>query len=103
MDEYPVQRQSKRYPVRLRVAFVAGRLEGEGVARNLSSGGVFVETPHGPPPGQNINLFVLGKKGDPPLPLVGEVCRREESGFAVSGLNDEESVAALIERIILGH
>jgi PilZ domain len=91
-------RRSTRYPLALSVRFqTAGPVTGSsgtGVTRNLSSGGMFIETTREAEPGSQVKIIVewpVLLQGAVPLQFIalGQVVRCNESGFGMRILRYE--------------
>ena len=90
------KRKNPRHRTLFDVAFVSGRLEGEGVLANLSSGGVAIEcATHRPAVGSElrIEIFVEPKA----LQILGTVSRHTETGFAVEHAGLDEELEKLVK------
>ena len=91
------RRDSERLLVELNVSFCdLGRPEEsfEDVARNLSEGGVFIETSVGLPLGTPLQLEVRFGPGKPSVVVNGEVIR-VEAEMGVTGSTQERRVVGL--------
>lgn len=109
------RRRTRRFQVELSVAFRhLGRPEENfaELARNISEGGVFIETSVGLPIGTPLALEILGVPGGRPITIEGEVVRVEwnagntgstiengERGLAVEFRPGQDGLRALIRHI----
>ncbi len=68
--------------IRRAVDFSWGQEHGLGWGRNISLGGMFVESRERPAPGVNVSLTVRFRRA-PTVSIPARVCRTQEGGFAV--------------------
>ncbi|MFP4445745.1 MAG: PilZ domain-containing protein [Desulfosudaceae bacterium] len=82
-DEAAEKRRHPRKPVRLSVKLTCGPFSGQEQARDISLGGIFVETTEEIRPGEDIQLLIPFSNQELQIRLKGKVARKTEDGIGV--------------------
>ena len=77
------KRQHQRKPIRLSVKLNSGWISGEKQARDISLGGIFVETTEKFSPGQDIQLAIPFSNQNHQIKMKGTVARITDDGIGV--------------------
>ncbi|MFO8048297.1 MAG: PilZ domain-containing protein [Desulfosudaceae bacterium] len=77
------KRKHPRKPVKLSVNLTCGKRSGEKQARDISLGGIFVETSEEIKPGEEIQLAIPFSNQDRQIRLKGRVARKTDDGIGV--------------------
>jgi len=77
------QRKHGRKACKRPAAIAAGDIRYEGVAKNISDGGIFIETPATVSVGQEVSLIISLFSFENPVSITGKVVRTEPLGVAV--------------------
>ena len=82
-EEAAEKRRHPRKPLRLNVKLTSGPFSGEEQARDISLGGIFVETAEELRPGEEIQLSIPFSNQELHIRLKGKVARKTEDGIGV--------------------
>ncbi len=77
------KRQHERRPVKLTVKLTCGQISGEKSARDISLGGIFVETADEIAPGQELQLAIPFSNNERYIRMKGTVARITDDGIGV--------------------
>ena len=77
------KRQYPRKPLRLNVSVTRGGVSGTGMARDISLGGLFLETMEEMAPGQVLQLSIPFTNQDRQIKVKGKVVRMTEDGVGI--------------------
>jgi hypothetical protein len=75
MAQPHIERKTPRYQMQVRIFFVSGSLEGEGVVQNLSKGGCCVISETQAPEGAEVNAWIYFPDYERPLKVDQAVVR----------------------------
>jgi len=80
---YPERRRSLRTPYRTPVRYASASLNGSGLVKDISSYGMFMETPFSPNVGDQIRIAFLLRNSRHAMNIEGEITRKVQSGVGV--------------------
>ena len=83
---YPERRRSLRTPYRTPVRYSSTALNGSGFVKDISSYGMFMETPVLPDVGDQIRIAFQLRNSRHAMDIEGEIARRAQSGVGVKFL-----------------
>ena len=83
---YPERRRCLRTPYRTPVSYFNASLNGSGLVKDISSYGMFMETPVSPNVGDQIHIAFLLRNSRHTMDIEGEIARKVQSGVGVKFL-----------------
>ena len=79
----PERRSTPRIPYRTRAIYKSPKVNGAGTIKNLSSDGMFLETPIPLIVGDHVHIVFKLRNSQRPMDLSGEIARRTPVGVGV--------------------
>ena len=79
----PERRRAARTPYDAPVRFAVASAKGAGTVKDISSEGMFMETPAPPVPGERISIDFQFRNSRHPMTIEGEVARRSDTGAGI--------------------
>lgn len=79
----PERRRAARTPYRSPVSYALASATGAGTVKDISSEGMFMETPVPPMPGERIRIDFQFRNSKHPMTIEGEVARRSDTGAGI--------------------